>query len=553
MRRLHIITFFAALLLICGCADDKGSYDYAPENKITIGGLKEIYTITAHETFQPALAPELSFALNDNSNLTYSWMIDYVEVCDHPTLDVPIDATVGQHSAQLVITDNETSLKYYYDFTLHVETPYSTGLAVLSEMEDGTAKISFQQRETTGTIHDFQTDVFESNNESWGSLGKKPVAMTIQDDAGTEDYKKNTYYLVLCGDGERYVSVLDISTMQLQRAFLAGDISGCPSPWQPQMLSTGTSESLILANGKCFTYDAISCGRVSTPLDNSEHSLSWVDVGGYFKSSIVPGFDEATGQFVYLGQQAGRDFTFDDIHSFDEMYEDEDAYYYGRDYAGTAFTPVDLSGLQLVAGEKMYNDGGLHYSYSMGWFFSQSVNDDSDAAASTLRFIFKDPSDGTAHFYTYDFEVGQFIDENDYSSFIAALSSYGVTEDRVVSGLTLNNNTVVKALPYSKYWLIANGRDVVREFYLDGAASMQFSLPAEVKGDIVKMLPSKDESKLYVAVYDSSSSETNKGGIAIVSLDSKGGTFGKLLEYYPNVCGKAVSLIERTSTAATEE
>lgn len=536
-----------AVILACGCAEDKGSYDYAPENKITIGGLKEVYSVIAHEAFSPALTPELGFSMKETSNLSYSWMIDYEEICDHPTLDVPIDATIGEHKAQLVITDNESTLKYYYDFTIHVEAPYSSGLAVLSELEDGTAKLSFQQREASGTLHDFQTDVFEVNNEAWGSLGMKPVAMTLQADAGTQDYPNDTYYLVLCGGGEKYLSVIDINTMQLQRAFLEADIPDCPSPWEPKLMDTNTSETLILANGKCFTYDMISCGRISTPLDNAEHKLSWVNLGGYFSATVIPAYDETTSQFVYITQQAGRDFTFDDVHPFNEMPMD-----YGGMPGDAGFTPVSLDGLEMVAGEKMFNDGGLHYSYSMSWWMTQHVDEDTDAASSTLRFIFKNPADGSAHFYTYDFEIGSYYDVSDYSAYYGALDSYGVTEDRVVNGLTLDDKTVIKALPYSKYWLIANGRNVVREFYLDGTAPMEFNLPAEVKGDIVKMLPSKDESKLFVAVYDSSAAGQNKGGIAVISLDAKGGTFGNLLEYYPGVCGKAVSLIEKTSAVTAE-
>lgn len=539
MNKLYTLVALIVLLLSGSCTDDKGSYNYAPENKISIHGLKEVYTVTAHESFNPALAPELDFALHDKQNLSYSWMIDYKEVCNHPTLDVPIDVTVGQHTAQLVITDNETALKYYYEFTIHVETPYSAGLAVLSALEDGTAKLSFQQREATGVLHEFQTEVFEENNPAWGTLGTTPIAMTMQTDAGTEDYKNTTYCLVLCGGGEKYLSVLDLNTMQLQRAFLAADIVDCPSPWQPRQMDTGVAETLILANGRMFTYDMISCGRISTPLELEGHSLGWISLGGHFRTSIVPAYDEATHQFVYFRKQAGRDFTFDEIHAFNEMEE------------SAQNEPIYLTGLTMMAGEKMFNDGGLHYSYSAGWM-TEKVDDDTEVGASTLRFIFKD-SEGKAHFYTYDFEVGEFLNEWDYTYYVKALGSYGVKEDRVISGLILDDHTVIKALPYSKYWLIANKRDVIREFYMDGTERMSFSLPAEVKGDIVLMQPSKDETKLFVAVYDSAAEGNFKGGIAVIGLDTKQGTFGKLLEYYPGVCGKAVSMIERISAAASND
>lgn len=528
-----------------GCADDKGSYDYAPENKIEIGGLKQEYRVISHESISPAPKPELTFALG-NTDVSYSWRVDYKEVCTSPTLDVPIDASVGTHDAALVVTDNESGLRYFYDFTIQVETPYSQGLVILSEGADGRSLLSFQRRTTEGDIEDFVPDVFALENPDWGTLGQKPVALNMQSDT--------TYYLVLNKEGDKVLTRLNVNTMKLEKAFTLGDIPNCPTPWEPTQMKTCTTTTLILAGGKNITYNHSDCGRIAVSNTPSPYSFEWLDTGGggdtgmgmsYTIGSGFPAFDAATGQFVYTLQAEGGNFTFDRVYPYNE-FPDYDPVADG----GEAYEPIYLTDLTMLAGEKMYNKADGSYA---GYTYPK------EKLSTALCFIFKDAG-GNAKFYTYNFDASMCYDF-DWGSFsyiekfMPLSSDYGVTLDRTVTGLTLNENTVFRALPNGKYWLIANGNTIHCEYYHDGGRTWDIQLPAEAKGDIVQMLPTSDETKLYVALYDASSSSEYKGGVAVVNIDRQSASFGKMTEYYPNVCGKAVTLIEKTgmSTVAEDE
>lgn len=522
-----------ALLLFAACAQDKGSYDYAPENAITIDGLEESYHVVSHEAPETPIKPQLGFKLHETDNLSYSWQVDYKEVCDHPQLDVAIDATVGKHKGVLIVTDNESTLKYYATFDLYVETPYTYGLAVLSEAEDGTAKLSFQRRDAEGKAYDFIQNVFEADNPDWGKLGENPVGMVLLNDQSEESTSKPVYQ-VLCGRGDKLLTILDASTMEMTKGLPASQLPDAPSEVKSTQIGVSTKQTLLLINGKLYTYDKSNCGQFCAPTKwNSQ--LAWVDFGNLCEESYgVPAYDEATHQFVVM------EMTDDDAFSYTKVTPWTDLPYY--EDSNKKFDAVDMSGLSLVKAEKM-NDAGFHFSY--GDFFPMNYDLAAPDGSSTERFIFKDAS-GNLLFYTFDCEICYIYDFWTGEQGLYAIQDYGVTKDREISGLTVDANTVIKALPQGNYWLFANGRDVRREYYLDGSTTKTFSLPSQVKGVITSMTPSEDETKLYVGVYDASSSNASKGSVAVFSINANDGTYGNLLDYYENVCCKPLTIIEKT-------
>lgn len=522
------------LLFLVACAQDKGSYVYAPENAITIGGLEDSYHLVSHEAPETPIKPKLEFKLHDTDNLSYSWQVDYKEVCDHPQLDVPVDATVGKHKGVLIVTDNESTLKYYATFDLYVETPYTYGLAVLSEAEDGTAKLSFQRRDVDGNAYDFLQNVFETDNPDWGKLGEKPVGMVLLNDQ-SEGTTVQPSYQVLSASGDKLLTILDASTMEMKKGFPASQLPDNPSQVNPTQIAVTPSQTLLLVNGKIYTYDRSNCGQFCVP-KTWDAQLSWMDSGNQNMTNYgLPAYDEATHQFVVVQMTDDDAFAYTKVTPWNEFpcYEDEEKIY----------EPIDMEGLELVKAEKM-NDAGFHFVLK-SWFFNLTYDMAAPEGSSTERFIFKD-SQGRLHFFTFDCEICEITDFFAGTQELKAIQDYGVTKDRVIDDITVDKNTVIKALPQGNYWLFANGREVRREYYLDGTTSKTFSLPAEIKGVITTMTPNEDETKLYVGVYDASSASASKGSIAVISINANDGSYGKLLDYYENVCCKPVTIIEKT-------
>lgn len=527
----HIFYLFASLLFyfsLSGCAEDKGSYEYSDINEITIGGMADEYHVIALRAPEPAITPQLTFTQYQTCDLAYSWQVDSKEICDHPSLDVPIEVVEGDHNAMLIITNNETTLKYYYPFKLHVETQFAYGVALLSEREDGTSDLGFVPMTSDGIYNEPLTNVFEKLNPDWGKLGTKPVGMTLRLPG---EYTTNPGYYILNGGAEKVFVMLDVNTMEMKRAYSQAQIPGSPTTWDARQICDNGAYCGMLVNGKIYTFDINSCDQIAEPSSN-DYNIGWFDLGAHVAGYCWPGYDEKSHQFISISQQTGHNFTFDGIIPFNEMT--------GSTQTGSVY----LTGLTLVAGERMYNDGGFQYNNGMwgSWGRVRGTGDETDA--STQRLIFRDAT-GHGHFYTYDYELGAFYNMVYELEIKAFNSDYGVREDRVINDITFNDNTVCKALPYGRYWLIANERDIVREFYADGAQRYSFTLPTEVKGNVVAMMPNKAETTLYVATYDTSSTEEYKGGVAVFSLDVNGGTFGNLLQYFPNICGKTHKIIVR--------
>lgn len=518
----------AAMFFTTGCSEDKGSYEYRDINEITISGMQDEYHVIALRAPEPAITPKLTFTQHETDSLEYSWQVDSKEICNHPSLDVPIEVSEGDHKGMLVITNKETTLKYYQPFTLHVETQFAYGVTLLSEREDGTSDLGFIPMTSDGAYSDPMTNVFEKLNPEWGKLGTKPVGMTLRLPG---EYVTDPGYYILNNGSDKVFVILNPNTMEMERAYSQAQVPGSPATWDAKMICDNGARCGMLVNGKIYTFNIDGCDQIAEP-ESNKYELGWFDLGGHVSGYCWPGYDAKSHQFVSIGQQEGHNFTFDNIIPFNEI------------TGSTQTDPIYLTDLTLVAGERMYNDGGFQYNNGMWGSMGRVHGNGDETDASTQRLIFKDAL-GHGHFYTYDYELGIFYNMMYEASIKPINSDYGVKEDRIISDIRFDDNTVCKALPYGRYWMIANGRDIVREFYADGAQRKSFSLPSEVKGNVVAMMPNKAETVLYVATYDASSTETYKGSIAVFSLDVNGGTFGKLLKNFPNICGKTKKMIVR--------
>lgn len=529
-KGLFACLIVTATSILVGCAEDKGSYEYLDINEISISGIDAEYHVIALRAPEPAITPKLEFTMGKQADVSYSWQIDSKEVCDHPSLDVPIEVGSGEHSAMLIVTNNETGLKYYQPFTIFVETQFTYGLAVLSEREDGVSDLAFLPMTIDGDYYEPMTNVFEKLNEDWGTLGTHPVSIGLREPG---DYVTNDSYMILNNGPEKTFVMLDCNSLEMKRAYSLQQMPGSPSVWNAKQLCVNSMYAFILANDKIYTFDQAGCDGLAEP-KASEYKMGWVDLGGNFTGYAIPAYDENTHQFLTLLQEEGRNFTYDAAMPFNELTNSKQT------------APVYLDGLTIVGADRMYNDGGFSYNNGMFGSWGRMTGTGGPEDASTQRFIFRDES-GKGHFYTFDFELGYYYNMFYELEIRAINADYGVREERVISDLTFNDQTVCKALPYGRYWMIANGREVVREFYADGAQRYQFTLPAEVKGNVVAMIPNTAEDLLYVATYDSSSTADYRGSICVISLDVNGGNFGKLVKHFPNICGKTVKMTLRGS------
>lgn len=156
-KKIYLLVFFVCLLLT-GCYEDKGNYDYKglPDLKIemflvyqdsetgeeAMSSLDGSYTtVKAGQTVhvRPTITSDIDI---DKLDLTYSWAYQDEVISTEKEL-IWVTKDVGSGSVVLSIDDKANSTHFVGSFSVQIDDPYdSSGFLVLSE-KDGHSDISF--------------------------------------------------------------------------------------------------------------------------------------------------------------------------------------------------------------------------------------------------------------------------------------------------------------------------------------------------------------------------------------------------------------------------
>ena len=144
------------ICLFCGCADDKGNYDYNEINEVAVTGVEngKWYTKVAYIdrlAFNPEI--ESSTGKKDESAYEYEWKLmpkgkdfDLIEDVDALTvsrsreLDMEVDMAPGDYTGFFIVKDKETGVSWSTRFYVQVKSMTSEGWMVLCE-ENGHSRM----------------------------------------------------------------------------------------------------------------------------------------------------------------------------------------------------------------------------------------------------------------------------------------------------------------------------------------------------------------------------------------------------------------------------
>ena len=148
-KNVNIVSFFVGgLLLLSGCYDDKGSYDYHDINEISIELPTSVSVRLSKE--KPVVAviePKLSQTLaEEESNLTYRWeeklkktgaLDEWIECGQEKTCELVFQPTdVNIRTVRLVVTDHrKDGSEWYQEMTVKPIVPYSRSWFVLQQVD----------------------------------------------------------------------------------------------------------------------------------------------------------------------------------------------------------------------------------------------------------------------------------------------------------------------------------------------------------------------------------------------------------------------------------
>jgi len=447
MKTLYFLTGILMAVGIVSCAEDKGDYDYAVLNTITINGMEEEYFINQNDTLWVD-SLRLDFALKENTDIAYEWVvrsqagkaevISTAKNCGGRITQAP-----GSYfQSYLCVTDLTNDLKYYYPFRLTVNTSYETGLYVLSEAPDGTAKLSMQRRDKEHAP--LMNDLFELCNPDLGTLGKKPVQLCYCDGM----YVSPKGLLVFCREGDKKISMLNGETLLLDRYWNESSIENYSGSFEPGFYNCNTGGVLLDRDGKkIFTFNHFTNNTLYVPAEIEGARFSWVGSGG-LASGLAYGYDEEKQQFVML-ENTKNALLFDQVKPIDSL-----------ETKGQTFRAFALKG---------------------------------KPGQGPLYPVLYDATTGTEHYYEFDCYVDNAPDWSDWWNVY--------NHEEIASRPAVMEEGSVCLLSDMDYWYVSKGKRVVRYFF-SGTSQVEEWTP-ELEGKVTAMIFNLDKQKrIFVAVYD---------------------------------------------------
>lgn len=449
MKRYYY--YIIALLIIAGCSEDDGNYNYKVLNTLKIEGFSQdtLYSLKQYDTLR--INPILHFDNEKISDLSYEWKINYETISTDPVCRAEVSAKpngVGKsYNASLCITDNSNNLKYYRDFKVSVGTAFTNALYVLSEREDGSARLSFQRRDTTDAplVH----DIFENANPEFGSLGKKPQQVFYQG-------RPTKFFGVVCKEGDKKITMLDESTLEINSYYsdetIRGDYKGEFSPDKLTVYMGG----MIAGNGKLYGFNYMSNRSIYRPIEGDYEFAPWVDANESLDSYAWITYDNKSEQFMKL--EPGSD-----VLAYDKVTPLKFPNWNGE--------TVNTSGQKFLAG------GTLNTVFM----------------AMEKRIITLDKQSGKAHFYSINIDFD-----------MITFSGVSLSCKKLMESENLINEQSNCFFAKDQYWYIANKNTVTRLMGIEGSEpSTWFTAD---KGEVTTMMTDGSTKRLFIATYDGSKS-----------------------------------------------
>lgn len=144
--KIYQYTILLFSVLLGSCSKDLGNYDYTDINELAITGVKSNYTVIMDvDTLD--IKPVISATLDggDLSRYEYLWILttgkDLTDTIglEHD-LKYPISLNPGPYNLYYNVKDKQTGVVWRATATVTVNTPYSKGLLLMGEDEEGYAE-----------------------------------------------------------------------------------------------------------------------------------------------------------------------------------------------------------------------------------------------------------------------------------------------------------------------------------------------------------------------------------------------------------------------------
>lgn len=134
---------FLGVILLWGCIEDKGNYEYIPCRDLTVKNMESGYILTVGESVEltPKVIVEYDKTETEIKGAKLEWKLNQKVVCNEPVFVFEAE-TNGLFAGLLRIIDPVSGSSSFQEFTITVQSKYENGFVILAE-EGGKSRLSF--------------------------------------------------------------------------------------------------------------------------------------------------------------------------------------------------------------------------------------------------------------------------------------------------------------------------------------------------------------------------------------------------------------------------
>lgn len=205
--KINIIILFLCSLFLYACYEDKGDYDYAPIDEVTISFDMDSYGVAIGEDIE--IKPTVEFKNPaDSVNFSYEWLISGKLYSTTRNLKY-IGEELGTNFTMFTVINNRTKVRTIKEIVLQVSSPYNMSFApgwfVLSD-EGGKSVLHMVSSKYVDGEYEYvdRRDIYNGGGEE---LGREPVKLVYH-----APYSGYPELLVIQRGGQKSVE-LDVNSM----------------------------------------------------------------------------------------------------------------------------------------------------------------------------------------------------------------------------------------------------------------------------------------------------------------------------------------------------
>lgn len=242
--RNHLLYILGGILVLAACSKDKGNYDYISVPDPVISGLDTAYNATSGDSL--IIAPVITLRSGKN-DYSCTWKISVPERAmsvdyEGQQLRIVFGLGANRYNALLIVTDNNTKQKYYYEFVVKGQTQFTRGTLVLSNDNNRTV-LSFVKPD--GTL---QPDIYTAINNS-GIPGGAMQIVPVRNQFYMNQL--NYFWVTYSGEGTGAIQV-DANTLLKAKTLEENFYTAPPAREVSTFLNMPAGVTTAIINGKLF-------------------------------------------------------------------------------------------------------------------------------------------------------------------------------------------------------------------------------------------------------------------------------------------------------------